>query len=400
MRIPLLATAMLLAACSGDGAGAGATVFSDSAGIKIAANDNTRPDWTREKRWTLAGNPRLQVGNVLGDPTQQLYQVAHSRRLRNGGLVVASTGLGEVRFFDTGGLHVRTVQVGDPVTAGPLRVYELLGDSLLVYQVDRTLSVFDALGQRTRSSPLASPGPELEETLESLGAFKDGTLLFRASFPRDSTKQGVGRRTIRLLRYGIDGALLGSFGDFDGQAVLFEDRGAYIFGPDAAAAPADSTLWYTPGDRYEAREVAPDGRTLRIDRLDRAGIKVLQADISSYRQAATRQVQNTPRASTIEATLEASTFADTFPVIDRVIVDDVGNVWVRNYQWFDLGSGKNWTLFDPEGRFLGEITTPSILEIHQIGADFVLGRMSDGRGHEAVYIFDLIKPGAAETSGP
>ena len=83
-----------------------------------------------------------------------------------------------------------------------------------------------------------------------------------------------------------------------------------------------------------------------------------------------------------------------------MIVDDLGNVWVRNYQWFDLGSGKSWTVFDPDGRYLGNISTPSILEIHQIGPDFVLGRMSDGRGHEAVYIYDLLKPGAAGASGP
>ena len=75
--------------------------------------------------------------------------------------------------------------------------------------------------------------------------------------------------------------------------------------------------------------------------------------------------------------------------------DDIGDLWVRNYQWFEVGSGKNWTVFDPEGRYLGEVTTPSILEIHQIGADFVLGRMADGRGREAVYIFVLEKPGAA-----
>ena len=83
----------------------------------------------------------------------------------------------------------------------------------------------------------------------------------------------------------------------------------------------------------------------------------------------------------------------------RYIVDDVGDIWVRNYQWFDLGSGKGWTVFDPEGRYLGEVTTPSILEIHQIGNDFVLGRMADRSGREAVYIFPLVKPGITPLPG-
>ena len=103
----------------------------------------------------------------------------------------------------------------------------------------------------------------------------------------------------------------------------------------------------------------------------------------------------------METTLAASTFADTFPVLDRIIVDDVGNLWARNYQWFDIGSGKSWTVLDPQGRYLGEVTTPSILEIHQIGEDFVLGRMADRRGREAVYIFALEKPSStAEDRGP
>ena len=75
MRMPLIAFALLLIACSGEPSGSGTTV-SDSTGIRIVANDHTRPGWAREERWTLAGNPAIQVGNVVGDPTQQLYQVS------------------------------------------------------------------------------------------------------------------------------------------------------------------------------------------------------------------------------------------------------------------------------------------------------------------------------------
>ena len=107
MRTPLIATVMLLAACSrGATGGAEATAIQDSSGIRIATSEATRPAWSRPERWMLAGNPRLQVGNVLGDPTQQLYQVQHARRLHNGGIVVASSGLAEVRIFDAAGLHV------------------------------------------------------------------------------------------------------------------------------------------------------------------------------------------------------------------------------------------------------------------------------------------------------
>ena len=395
MRLPVLGCSILIAACTADGPRDAMTV-SDSAGIQIVANDHTRPAWPRAARWQLAGNPGIQVGNLRGNPGHELYGVAHSTRLRDGGIAVANTGLGDIRLFDRLGYYVRTIGLGSDAaeSAQPVQVDQLGGDSLLIVQRDLSLTLVDTAGRRISRSRLASPGEGLESPPLPLGIFHDGTLLFRVRHPRDSTATGVGRRQMRLLRYATDGRLLGSFGDFDEEAVLFEDRGGYIFGPTGAVAVADSTTWYSSGDHYELREIGFDGQTLRIVRLDRPEVPVLQADITAYRSNATRQVQNTPRASTFEATLEASQFADIFPALDQIIVDRVGNLWVRNYQWFDFGSGKGWSIFDADGRYLGEMTTPSILEIHDIGDDFVLGRMATGRGSEAVYIFRLEKPGA------
>ena len=58
-------------------------------------------------------------------------------------------------------------------------------------------------------------------------------------------------------------------------------------------------------------------------------------------------------------------------------------------------------MFDPDGSYLGIVRVPSLLEIFQIGPDFVLGRMADTRGREAVYVYTLIKPGVGgEPPGP
>ena len=70
MRMPLIAFALILIACSGETSRSGTTV-SDSAGIRIVSNDYTQPGWGRAEKWTLAANPTIQVGDVLGDPTQQ-----------------------------------------------------------------------------------------------------------------------------------------------------------------------------------------------------------------------------------------------------------------------------------------------------------------------------------------
>jgi hypothetical protein len=310
---------------------------------------------------------------------------------------VANSGFGDVRIFDKSGFYGRTLSVAAD-SAPPMAVWETAPGEILVYERDGSLVHFRGDAARPTRSKLEAPGDALED-VEPIGAFRDGTLLVHARYPWDETATGVGRRRARLLRYAPDGKLIGAVGDFDDNAVLFADHGAYLFAPSAAAAAGDSTVWYGDGEHYELKELTRDGRLLRVVRLARPGTPVRQADRSAYQSAVMRRVENTPRAETMGATLDSSVFADTFPVFDRIVVDDLGDLWVRNYQWFDLGSGKSWTIFDPEGRFLGEVTTPSILEIHQIGADYVLGRMADESGREAVYIFPLVKPGTSPTGG-
>ena len=49
-----------------------------------------------------------------------------------------------------------------------------------------------------------------------------------------------------------------------------------------------------------------------------------------------------------------------------------------------------WTVFDPEGRVQGFVETPPGLVIHQIGEDFILGKVLDelrGRGVAAALFF-------------
>jgi hypothetical protein len=85
-------------------------------------------------------------------------------------------------------------------------------------------------------------------------------------------------------------------------------------------------------------------------------------------------------------------YAERFPSYARVVVDESGNLWVAAYQWFGLGQPQKWTVFDREGRFLGDLTMPNLMEVHQIGEDFVLGRMAEPNGKEGVFFYPLIKP--------
>ncbi len=377
------------------------TTFSDSAGVTIVSNDWKSPVWTRATSWTMANQPTLQVGNIPGAEGHQLFNVTHSRRLADGGIVVANAGFGEVRVYDDVGGYLWTASLGIHAadSAPPLLVHQPAPDELLAYQRGGSLARFYGTDPRPVRAALEDPGEGFEEP-DPIGVFGDGTLLFRARYDWDDARTDVGRRRARLLRYAQDGTLIGVIGDFDDDAALFANRGVFVFAPTASFAAADSTVWYGDGEHYELREIALDGRTLRLVRLNRPRSPVQWVDRHLYDRAVTLKVKDTERDTAMQTTLDSSVYADTFPMFDQIMVDDLGNVWVRNYQWVDLGTGKSWTVFDTEGRFLGEVTTPTILELHQIGADYILGRMRDPVGREAVYTFELLKTGTSPSAGP
>jgi hypothetical protein len=400
MRTLTLALLLLAAGCGSREAGAD-TAVSDSAGVRIVQSDADNPVWGQAETWMLSANPRLQVGNRAGNPNQQLYQVRDAERLPDGRILVANFGIGMVRIFDGAGSHVANLSTPAPdgETVAPVGVYALPGDSVLAVGSDGSLSVYASDGRLARRASVTLPADGVEGSFRPVGRFDDGSLLYRVDLPDDSLATGTGRRMIRLLRYGADGRLIAPYGDFEDQALLFADRGGWIFGPSAQHAIADSTIWYGTAERFELREITADGRTRQVFRLVKAAAPVLSTDRVAYEAAAKRQVEGTSLAPRMDTTLQASVYADSFPAFDRILVDDEGNVWARNYQWFDIGSGYAWTVFDPTGRYLGVVRVPSLLEIFQIGSDFVLGRMADPRGREAVYVYALIKPGVEGGEG-
>ncbi|MSR21042.1 MAG: hypothetical protein EXR91_08690 [Gemmatimonadetes bacterium] len=391
--VPLL---VVLAASCGGGVTREATIVLDSAGVTIVDNDDAQPAWTLETTWRLSPRPRIQVGNQPGNPDQMLYRAAHTRRLSDGGIAVANGGMGDVRVFDAGGYHVTTIGfVLDPTVEAPRpqRVYPIPGDSLLVYLTGGGLSLWDPQYRLRRESQIVTPEAPFEGELEPAGVFDDGTMLILGRLPPDAALTGLQRSTMRPMRFGADGRMIDSFGDFPDETEIMGDE-VHVFGPTGHVAAADSTIWYTSSETYELREIARGGRTLRIVRLDRPLPPVTGADLGAFRVAAVRQMSDDVGKEAAEATVDSYEYAEVFPTFGQVVIDELGNIWALDYRWFDMGSDFRWTVFDHEGRYLGQVVMPYPLTVHQIGADYVLGHMSNGRGGEAVYIYGLNKPEA------
>jgi hypothetical protein len=84
---------------------------------------------------------------------------------------------------------------------------------------------------------------------------------------------------------------------------------------------------------------------------------------------------------------------ETMPAYQDLEVDDLGNLWVKEYEP-DPDAPSRWTVVDADGHMLGEVVLPSGLNVTQIGNDFVLGIWQDELEVEHVRLYALTKPSA------
>ncbi|MDH4351604.1 MAG: hypothetical protein OEW56_10685 [Gemmatimonadota bacterium] len=72
-------------------------------------------------------------------------------------------------------------------------------------------------------------------------------------------------------------------------------------------------------------------------------------------------------------------------------LDAGGNLWVAYYRLEE--EPVRWAVFDPDGRWLGDIEAPSNGGVWDIGNDYVLGVWRDDLGVEQVRMYRLAKGG-------
>ena len=133
------------------------------------------------------------------------------------------------------------------------------------------------------------------------------------------------------------------------------------------------------------------GSVCRIVRANRIPRAVTQAEIDESRAAAGERLggMSGPAIDRIRAT----EFASTHPLHGRFLFDEAGNLWVERY-WGDLiadSGGREWDIFDADGRLTGSLTTPGGFRITYIGTQSVLGVHADSLGIETVRMYRLNK---------
>jgi hypothetical protein len=82
----------------------------------------------------------------------------------------------------------------------------------------------------------------------------------------------------------------------------------------------------------------------------------------------------------------------TLPAFQNLEADPAGDLWARTYS--APGPGERiWSVFGPDGRWLGNVAFPDRFSPLEIGPDYVLGRWADPLDVEHVQVRSLVKPG-------
>lgn len=396
---PLGGSLALLAAvaCGGSDAERGVPTMRDSAGVRII--ESTAPGWAAGEGWVVPAEPTVEIGTADGPEPYQLFRAYSAVRQRDGTIVVANGGTGELRFYDATGRHVRTV--GRP-GEGPgefedlQRVWLLPGDSLLAYDFfPSRLSVFSPRGEFIRSLHVRAPDGRQVIVRGPLG---DRSLLVVGApiWGAPGAEPGVVRDSVPYYRTDPSGAVADTLGWFPSSETFrfATDDGWRLTGVPFGRVPVvsvtDDGFHFGPADEYEIRTYDAGGALARIVRLPESRRAVTEEDLARFRADRLERAEREGTRPSMERLLSQLPYPDRLPPYEAFLADGAGHLWVADYRT-DPEADRSWRVFSPEGGLLGTVTLPGRLEPLQIGEDFLLGRWTDELEIESVRIYPLIK---------
>ena len=327
--------------------------------------------------WRVGEEPTLTIGHDLEAPAEYQFASIHGViRLPEGGVLVGDQG--SLREYDENGVHVRTWGArgegpGEFSFIGGLHGWG--PDSVVVW--DRgllRLSVFDTQGNLGRTARMHE-APQLilrgvighdQLVFERVVEFNANELLAnwnqRAEYERE---QGV------VEVWDATGSPVGIVGPYP-HTEYHTRRSDRYMGPLRYSRRMVVGVWGSlvmagPNDRYELRAHGPHGSLERIIRLDRSPVSPDANHLRALLEEDSNQDRDIPMAATL-------------PMFDRVIGDDLGYLWVRDYDMPGEDTAW-WTVFDGAGAVVTRLETSDRLRVWQIGRDIHCSFADRRSGH-------------------
>lgn len=291
--------------------------------------------------------PLVTIDAAASTVDGQSARVVGAYRLRNGYTVVANAD--RLAWYDTVG---RIVRNAPRQAASGYRDFTWMrgfnGDSLMAYDAASSkLIVFDARGTLVREFEFTTgtlPGMTLPHSI-----LPDGSILAVAGPSRVQQWPDGWWAVLDLVNVSSSGTKIGSFG-----TALRHPCGSAV--ERCAAELRPYTGSWVAGQRgvYVAR---PDRAEIR--RTSNDSVVILQGPAGWTRAS-----------------------QDDVPTYSRLLLDASEDLWAQS------GDLSRVIVFTPDGELAGKVEMPSNLQLHQVGADYVVGIVTD-QGNERVQVHQL-----------
>lgn len=399
-----------LIGCGGDPPGEITSVSRDSAGILII--ESAAPNWDLGEAWVLPDSPSVEIGVVDGAPEYQLDGVTDALRLPDGRILIVDGGSRELRFYDPDGRWIRSVggQGRGPGEYESPAGAAVVHDSIWVFDGGLArMSVVDLDGRHVRSfRPDPTGDPRRPLRMYGLaGAMGDSAvLMIPRRWPADILPEPtIYWDGVEILLYGLGGTLLDSIARPRGMEIEVRPglsgrmgAGDRTFGRVSAAALGDSLLYHSDAARFEIRGY---DRADRLRRIIRADIQPGEVSADRWRDIYERRIAGglpADRAAEFRRYFSEASLPTQEPAHGpRMVAGEDGHLWVQEYVHYWAGETAAWTVFDPDGRWLGTVQPArrpgmTSFEIHQAGPWGVLTVWRDDLGVERVGVWEVDRP--------
>lgn len=97
-------------------------------------------------------------------------------------------------------------------------------------------------------------------------------------------------------------------------------------------------------------------------------------------------------AASEESMFDRIPFPLTYPAYSRLLVDEDGYLWVQSFVSTrgSTAEAREWSVFHPDGRLMGNVTLPERFTLHTVSKQRVFGVYRDEKGLEYVRGFAII----------
>ncbi len=372
---------LLTAACGGRENATTTSTTVDSAGVTIVTS--------AESAWGARGmsvdtNPVLRLGAEEAGPYQFSF-IPSARLLEDGGVAVVEMSANEIRLFDAEGKHFRSVGrrgqgPGEfQVISGP---FPKSGDSLVAYdQIARRVTIF-ALADGEARVVRSQAVPGTRGSYNATGAFGDGRLVLYnpgGGFRPDLQPglQWVTTEVVVLDPADGTGHIIGRLPSRQQFVLPGGDTKPVVPAHGAIHAVAKDGFFWGTSDRYEMRFHDTAGTLRRILRRPVVPRPVTPAMIETWIEANLKEVREREGEAAVakhRLSYEEWHFGDRVPLFDRAFVDGEGRLWVGSFDWPESQTApRRWSIFAPNGAWLGDVDAPANLRIVDCRDDRVLG---------------------------